>query len=97
MFEEIEYTLTKNEAIVYESKKIIPRGKTGESRSYLISGQFSIIRNPIIVVIEAIVALPRAINMPPIPLTKVNLAACFKKRVNPLTAAVQKFSDVKAI
>jgi hypothetical protein len=75
----------------------MPRGNTGESRSYLISAQFSMIRNPIRVVIDAIVALPRAIKIPPIPLTSVNLAACFKKRVNPLIAEVQKFSEVKAI
>lgn len=86
----------KKEAIVYESMKMMARGKTGESSSSLISGQFSMIKKPMIVVIEAIVALPRAMKIPPIPMTMLNLEACLRKRVNPLMADVQKLFEVKA-
>jgi len=49
------------------------------------------------VVATLTVSLPRTLKMPPIPLVKAKVAVCFRINKNPLIAAVQKFSPVKAI
>jgi hypothetical protein len=97
VFAEVEKTLINTDPTTYAIMKIIAKGIPGESSASSISGQFSMITNPIKVVMEAIVIFPSTIKILPIPETKVNFSACFRNNKNPFIADTQKFSEVKAI
>ena len=97
MLDDVEKTLIKTAPTTYDIINITMSGNIGESRASLISTQFSIIKNPIRVVNEAIVIFPRTMKIFPIPVTRVNLPACFNIKINPFIAEVQKFSEVRAI
>lgn len=73
------------------------QGTKGESIVLCISGQFSIIKNPVKVTELLIDILPSHINIPPILLVKANSPECFKIKVKAFIAAVQNESEVKAI
>jgi hypothetical protein len=72
-------------------------GPIGELIFWYISGQKVMMASQIAVTAVLTVSLPSTLKMPPIPLVKAKVAVCLRINKNPFTAAVQKFSPVRAI